>query len=56
MSAGLLKLQPARSRALVDTLLRSLGGFSVSLQIPAASAGGDAAEIGITTQTLPNFP
>jgi hypothetical protein len=46
---------PIAQRA-ADTLLRSLGGFSVSLQIPAVSAGGDAAEIGITTQTYQQLP
>jgi hypothetical protein len=46
---------PIAQRA-ADTLLRSLGGFSVALQIPAVSAGGDAAEIGITTQTYQQLP
>ncbi len=46
---------PIAQRA-ADTLLRSLGGFSVSLQIPAVSAGGDAAQIGITTQTYQELP
>ena len=46
---------PIAQRA-ADSLLRSLGGFSVSLQIPAVSASGDAAEIGITTQTYQQLP
>ncbi len=46
---------PIAQRA-ADTLLRSLGGFSVALQIPAISAGGDAAEIGITPQTYQQLP
>jgi hypothetical protein len=46
---------PIAQRA-ADTLLRSLGGFSVALQIPALSAGGDAAEIGIATQTYQQLP
>jgi hypothetical protein len=46
---------PIAQRA-ADTLLRSLGGFSVALQIPAVSAGGDAAEIGITTQSYQQLP
>jgi hypothetical protein len=46
---------PIAQRA-ADTLLRSLGGFSVSLQMPAVSASGDAAEIGITTQTYQQLP
>ena len=47
---------PIAQRA-ADSLLRSLGGFSVSLQIPATvSASGDAAEIGITTQTYQQLP
>jgi hypothetical protein len=46
---------PIAQRA-ADTLLRSLGGFSVRLQIPALCAGGDAAEIGITTQTYEQLP
>ena len=44
---------PIAQRA-ADSLLRSLGGFSVSLQIPAVSASGDAA--GITTQTYQQLP
>ena len=46
---------PIAQRA-ADSLLRSLGGFSVALQIPAVSAGGDASEIGITPQTYQQLP
>lgn len=46
---------PIAQRA-ADTLLRSLGGFSVALQIPAAAAAGDASEIGITPQTYQQLP
>jgi hypothetical protein len=40
---------PIAQRA-ADALLRSLGGFSVSLQVPSPAAAGDAAQIGITPQ------
>jgi hypothetical protein len=46
---------PIAQRA-ADALLRSLGGFSVGLQIPAAAAAGDAAQIGITPQTYQSLP
>ena len=46
---------PIAQRA-ADSLLRSLGGFTVALQIPAVSAGGDASEIGITPQTYQQLP
>jgi hypothetical protein len=46
---------PIAQRA-ADTLLRSLGGFSVALQIPAVAAAGDASEIGITPQTYQQLP
>jgi hypothetical protein len=39
-----------------DALLRSLGGFSVGLQMPAASAAGDAAQLGITPQSYQQLP
>jgi hypothetical protein len=46
---------PIAQRA-ADSLLRSLGGFSVALQIPAATTGGDASEIGITPQIYQDLP
>lgn len=46
---------PIAQRA-ADTLLRSLGGFSVALQMPAVSAAGETAEIGIATQAYQQLP
>ncbi len=46
---------PIAQRA-ADTLLRSLGGFSVALQIPSVASGGDAAQIGITPQNYEQLP
>ena len=46
---------PIAQRA-ADALLRSLGGLSVSLQIPAAAAAGEASEIGITPQSYQQLP
>ena len=46
---------PIAQRA-ADALLRSLGGFSVGLQMPLLAASGDAAEIGITAQTYQMLP
>jgi hypothetical protein len=46
---------PIAQRA-ADALLRSLGGFSVGLQIPSPVASGDAAQLGITPQTYQSLP
>ena len=46
---------PIAQRA-ADALLRSLGGVSVGLMIPLTAAGGDASEVGITTQTYQQLP
>jgi hypothetical protein len=46
---------PIAQRA-ADSLLRSLGGFAVALQIPELSAAGDAAQIGITPQNYQQLP
>ncbi|AXC13584.1 hypothetical protein ACPOL_4309 [Acidisarcina polymorpha] len=46
---------PIAQRA-ADALLRSLGGFSVGLQMPVYAAAGDAAQIGITPQTYQQLP
>jgi hypothetical protein len=46
---------PIAQRA-ADALLRSLGGFSVGLQIPSPAASGDAAQLGITPQTYQSLP
>jgi len=46
---------PIAQRA-ADALLRSLGGFSVGLQIPSPVASGDAAQLGITPQSYQSLP
>ncbi len=46
---------PIAQRA-ADALLRSLGGFSVGLQMPAAAVAGDAAQIGIAAQSYQLLP
>jgi hypothetical protein len=46
---------PIAQRA-ADALLRSLGGFSVGLMVPATGSGGEASEIGITPQTYQQLP
>jgi hypothetical protein len=46
---------PIAQRA-ADALLRSMGGFSVGLQIPSTAAAGDAAQIGIMPQTYQSLP
>lgn len=46
---------PIAQRA-ADTLLRSLGGFSVGLMMPSPAVAGDAAQIGITAQSYQQLP
>jgi tetrahydromethanopterin S-methyltransferase subunit E len=46
---------PIAQRA-ADALLRSLGGSSVGLQMPATTGAGDAAQIGITPQSYQQLP
>ena len=57
MSADLSvrKTSPIARRA-ADAMLRTLGGFTVALQIPAFAAAGDAAQLGLTPQLYQQLP
>ena len=46
---------PVAQRA-ADALLRSLGGFSVSLQMPQPPLSGDPAQVGVTVQGYQGLP
>lgn len=46
---------PISQRA-ADAMLRSLGGFSVGLQMPSAATAGDGAQLGIVAQTYELLP
>ena len=44
------------ARRAADSLLRSLGGFSVSLRLSGEPLAGDTAQIGISPQTYQDLP